>query len=78
MVLIQKIPDLKKFIDLNEQLASVIGTYPNAKVLGVALNTIEMENNEALEIIKKVEENTGLPATDVIRYGGDKIFDELL
>ena len=73
-----KIPDLKKFIDLNEQLASVIGTYPNAKVLGVALNTIEMENNEALEIIKKVEENTGLPATDVIRYGGDKIFDELL
>jgi hypothetical protein len=29
-------------------------------------------------MIKKVEENTGLPATDVIRYGGDKIFDELL
>ena len=47
-------------------------------MLGVALNTIEMENNEALEMIKKVEENTGLPATDVIRYGGDKIFDELL
>ena len=37
-----------------------------------------MENDEALEIIKKVEENTGLPTTDVIRYGGDKIFDELL
>ena len=73
-----KIPDLKKFIDLNEQLASVIGTYPNAKVLGVALNTIEMDNNEALEMIKKVEENTGLPSTDVIRYGGEKIFDELL
>ena len=73
-----KIPDIKKFIDLNEQLASVIGTYPNAKVLGVALNTIEMENNEALEMIKKVEENTGLPSTDVIRYGGEKIFDELL
>ena len=73
-----KIPDLKKFIDLNEQLASVIGTYPNAKVLGVALNTIEMENNEALKMIKKVEENTGLPSTDVIRYGGDKIFDKLL
>ena len=73
-----KIPDLKKFIDLNEQLSSVIGTYPNAKVIGVALNTIQMENNEALEIIKKVEENTGLPSTDVIRYGGAKIFDKFL
>ena len=73
-----KIPDLKKFIYLNEQVASVIGTYPDAKVIGVALNTVQMENNEALEMIKKVEENTGLPSTDVIRYGGDKIFDELL
>jgi uncharacterized NAD-dependent epimerase/dehydratase family protein len=73
-----KIPDLKKFIDLNEKLASVIGTYPKAKVIGVALNTIQMENNEALEMIKKVEENTGLPSTDVVRYGGDKIFNELL
>ena len=73
-----KIPDLKKFIYLNEQVASVIGTYPDAKVIGVALNTVQMENNEALQMIKKVEENTGLPSTDVIRYGGDKIFDELL
>ena len=73
-----KIPDLEKFIELNEQVASVIGTYPKAKVLGVALNTIKMSDNEALEIIKKVEENTGLPSTDVIRYGGDKIFDQLL
>ena len=73
-----RIPDLYRFIELNEQLASVIGTYPNAKVIGVALNTIQMENNEALEMIKKVEETTGLPSTDVIRYGGDKIFNELL
>ena len=42
-----KIPDLKKFIYLNEQVASVIGTYPDAKVIGVALNTVQMENNEA-------------------------------
>ena len=73
-----KIPDLKKFIDLNEQVASVIGTYPSAKVIGVALNTVQMENNKAIEMIKKVEENTRLPSTDVIRYGGDKIFDKLL
>ena len=73
-----RIPDLYRFIELNEQLASVIGTYPNAKVIGVALNTIQMDDNEAVEMIKKVEANTGLPSTDVIRYGGDKIFDKLL
>ena len=72
------IPDLKKFIELNEQLSSVIDTYPNAKVIGVALNTVQMENDDAIEIIKKVEANTGLPSTDVIRYGGDKIFNQLL
>ena len=49
-----KIPDLKKFIELNEQVASVIGTYPKAKVLGVALNTVKMSDNEALEIIKRL------------------------
>ena len=73
-----KIPDLKKFIELNEQVASVIGTYPEAKVIGVALNTVKMLDNQALEMIKKVEEKTGLPTTDVIRYGGDRIFDQLL
>ena len=73
-----KIPDLKKFIDLNEKLASVLGTYPKAKVVGVALNTTLMTNEEAKEYAKSVERETGLPATDVIRFGGDKIFSQLL
>jgi len=37
-----------------------------------------MENDDAREMIKNVEANTGLPSTDVIRYGGDKIFNQLL
>jgi uncharacterized NAD-dependent epimerase/dehydratase family protein len=72
------IPDLKKFIKLNEELATVIGTYPKAKVVGVALNTVKMSEDEAQGFINKVEEETGLPATDVIRYGGEKIFNEIL
>ena len=73
-----KIPDLKKFIKLNEELASVIGTYPDTKVIGIALNTLLMTDEVAKEFIKKTEEETGLPATDVIRYGGDKIFSLLI
>ena len=73
-----KIPDLKKFIDLNEKLSSVIGTYPKAKVIGVALNTSMMNEKDASQIINKIEKDTGLPSTDVIRYGGEKIFKELI
>ena len=72
-----KIPDLKKFIKLNEELASVIGTYPSTKVIGVALNTTLMTDEAAKEFIEKTEKETGLPATDVVRYGGDKIFSLL-
>ena len=73
-----KIPDLKKFITLNEDLSSVLGTYPKSKVIGVALNTVEMSDNDAKEFIKNTEKNTGLPATDVVRYGGEKIFNQLI
>ena len=56
----------------------MIGTYPKAKVIGVALNTSMMNEKEANQIINKIEKDTGLPSTDVIRYGGEKIFKELL
>ena len=73
-----KIPDLKKFIKLNEELASVIGTYPDAKVTGIAINSTLMSDKDAKKFIKKTELETGLPVTDVVRYGGDKIFSQLL
>jgi uncharacterized NAD-dependent epimerase/dehydratase family protein len=73
-----KIPDLKKFIKLNEELATVIGTYPDTKVIGIALNTILMTDEAAKEYMKKTEEETGLPVTDVVRFGGDKIFSQLI
>ena len=73
-----RIPDLKKFISLNEQLASVMGTYPESKVVGIALNTNLMSEKSARKFIKKVEKDTGLPSTDVVRFGGDKIFSQLV
>ena len=73
-----KIPDLKKFIELNESLSSVFGTYPKAKVIGVALNTSLMSDENAKEIINSIENETGIPATDVVRYGGEKIFSSLI
>lgn len=68
-----KIPPLKEFIDLNESLVSVCGTYPAAKIAAIALNTSALSDEDAQAMIKKVEEETGRPTTDVVRYGSEKI-----
>jgi uncharacterized NAD-dependent epimerase/dehydratase family protein len=36
-----------------------------------------MSEEKAKEVITNVENETGIPATDVVRYGGDKIFSLL-
>ena len=36
------------------------------------------KEEDVIEFIKNTEKNTGLPATDVIRYGGEKIFNQLI
>ena len=68
-----KIPPLKAFIALNENLVNVCGTFPQAKVVGIALNTSALNEKEALEIIAKIEAETGCPTTDPIRFGVEKI-----
>ena len=73
-----KIPELKDFIKLNEDLASVLGTYPEAKVIGIALNTTQMTEADAKDYINNAEKETGVLAADVIRFGGDRIFSQLL
>jgi uncharacterized NAD-dependent epimerase/dehydratase family protein len=37
-----------------------------------------MSNENAKEIINSIENETGIPATDVVRYGGEKIFSSLI
>jgi uncharacterized NAD-dependent epimerase/dehydratase family protein len=37
-----------------------------------------MSKEDAEHYIEIVEKETGIPATDVIRFGGDRIFSQLL
>jgi uncharacterized NAD-dependent epimerase/dehydratase family protein len=46
-----------------------------AKVIGLALNCFDLSENEAQAAIKAAEAETGLPATDVVRFGTDKLVD---
>lgn len=68
-----KIPNLRNFISLNEELASVVGTYPKAKVIGIALNTSALSNEEAMKFIAKTQSETGIPTFDLVRYGTDSM-----
>jgi len=64
-----KIPNLREFIQLNESVASVCGTYPEAKVIAVAVNTSMLSEAEAIAIKKRVSEESGVPAYDPVRDG---------
>tara|TARA_Y100000385_G_scaffold290913_1_gene366054 strand:+ start:1677 stop:2705 length:1029 start_codon:yes stop_codon:yes gene_type:complete len=72
------IPDLSEFIKLNEDLASSCSTLPKAKCIGMALNTSMLSETAALDEIKKWEDRLGLPVTDVVRFGSDKLVDRLV
>ena len=63
------IPPLDQFIALNEALAHVCSSQTPAKTIGVALNTVGLTEKEALEKINNFAKITGLPTTDVVRYG---------
>jgi uncharacterized NAD-dependent epimerase/dehydratase family protein len=73
-----KIPRLRDFIALNEAVASVLGTYGNPKVMGVALNTVKLSEKEALEYIAQLESELEIPVTDVVRFGVEKIVKDWL
>jgi uncharacterized NAD-dependent epimerase/dehydratase family protein len=73
-----KIPNLATYIELNEALASVNGTYPAAKVIAVAVNTSKLNDAEATAVLKRVAEEAGVPATDPVRHGPDALYKALM
>ena len=72
------IPPLKEFIALNEAVAHVCGVQQRAKTLGIALNTAGLTEEEALAFIAKTKADTGLPVTDVVRYGTEELVTAIL
>jgi uncharacterized NAD-dependent epimerase/dehydratase family protein len=62
--------DIRRQIDLCEQLASCV--HP-ARVVGISVNTAHMDEAQAREQIECMARQTGLPATDPVRYGADAL-----
>lgn len=69
------IPPLSEVIRLYETVMAV--SYKAPKVLGIALNTSELAEGDALSTIEHLERTTGLPTCDPIRTGVGKLVDAL-
>jgi uncharacterized NAD-dependent epimerase/dehydratase family protein len=72
-----KIPNLKAFITLNESLASVCGTYPEAKVVAIAVNTSMLSEEKAIAVKERIAAESGVPAFDPVRDGVQEIIERL-
>jgi len=72
------IPPIRDLIELNERVAACNGCFPAPQTIGVALNTAELRENEALEECERLTEETGLAVSDPVRHGCGPFLDVLL
>lgn len=72
------IPPLPEVISLYETVARAGGSFNAAKVKAIALNTFGLDIHEAKNVIESTQNLTGLPCTDVVRFGGNLLLDFLL
>lgn len=72
------IPPLSEVIKLYEMVGSAGGAFGKVKVIAIALNTGHLDEEAALDAIEQVKMETGLPCTDVVRFGGDLLVDAVI
>jgi uncharacterized NAD-dependent epimerase/dehydratase family protein len=72
------LPSLTRAIEMNEEAISWLRPDRSCKVVGLSLITFGLSDEEAIAAIKQAEEETGLPATDVLRFGAAKLLDTLI
>lgn len=64
------IPSLPRLVEIYEEAA---GWVRPARVAGIALNTRDLDDDETRRAIDQAERETGLPATDPVKFGGEKL-----
>lgn len=72
------LPSLNRLIEMNEEAVSWLRPDRSSKVVGLALVTHHLNEQEASAAVKSAEDETGLPATDVMRSGATVLMDTLV
>jgi uncharacterized NAD-dependent epimerase/dehydratase family protein len=70
-----KIPSYVEMIDIYERAAQPV--HPT-KVIGICLNTYDMDESAAREAVATAAEETGLPATDPVRFDSAPLVDAIV
>jgi len=70
-------PPLKRMIELNEDTVSWVRPDRPCKVAGLSIVTHGLSDEQARDAIKQAEDETGLPATDPLRFGVGVLMDAL-
>ena len=71
------IPPLPEVIKLYETVASAGGTFGEVKVKAIALNTYGMDTASAKKVVQDTTQLTGLPCSDVVRFGGNALLSAI-
>ena len=71
------LPSLSRMIQFNEDTVSWVRPERPCKVAGLALVTHHLSEQAARDAVKQAEDETGLPATDVLRFGAGVLMDAL-
>ncbi|MBM0740187.1 DUF1611 domain-containing protein [Phormidium sp. CLA17] len=72
------IPPLPEVVQLYEAVAKAGGAFTSVPVAAIALNTHHLDEPAARTAISQVETETNLPCTDPVRFGADKLLQEVL
>ena len=71
-------PPLRDLIRLYEELASMSGNFPAAKVRGIAVNSGHITETDARDHIQQIAEESGLVACDPVRDTAGILVDALI
>ena len=70
-----RIPPLTDYVRWYEEIGAMV--HPT-KVLGIALNTYDLSEEAARAACAQASEETGLPATDPVRFGSSALVDAVI
>ncbi len=71
------IPPLPEVVKLYDTVASAGSAFGEVKVKVIALNTFHLDREQAQQAISQVSDITGLPCTDPVRFGAEKLLSHI-
>lgn len=69
------IPPLPELVEIYERAAAPVRP---TKVIGICLNTFDMPESQARDAIARAGEETGLPASDPVRFGPEPLVEAII